>query len=371
MTPTFYDLLSEACAHYVRGFMSCFFLILCFRLRRERHADSTHRWLYYATLAVTLAAFKDMVFVVPVVKDMEMVNAAVQIVDLATISVVTTFFLEAVFPGRNYTWVILCVFMLQLLLLPLSAVIGIDTARRVGYIAAQVLNVGVSLGVAAGVIMRRRYIKQHLSYSQGVDVTWVLICCLIFFVEQLLYSFAFYDTTWTGEAVYDVVLMLMWTFMYKSSRHLAPLRAFARAEAAPLAANEAAPGPAAAADGGEPDMLAARYELIEKGLARCMMQEKLYLRTNLSIFEVAQAVGTNKTYLSDYLNNRINTSFYDYINELRVEYACRLIERMDRDNRLTMGEVAQACGFGSDSTFHRQFVRTMDVTPKKYYRQTH
>ena len=102
-------------------------------------------------------------------------------------------------------------------------------------------------------------------------------------------------------------------------------------------------------------------------LEQKMSQDKLYLNPKLTITDVATAIGTNKTYLSNYLNNTLNTSFFDYINTFRINEACRIIEMMPERGRISMSVVAQKSGFNSLSSFHRYFENLKGISPKSYY----
>ena len=114
------------------------------------------------------------------------------------------------------------------------------------------------------------------------------------------------------------------------------------------------------------DVVSLNYILAVR-LEQKMSQDKLYLNPKLTTTDVATAIGTNKTYLSDYLNNTLNTSFFDYINTFRINEACRIIEMMPERGRESMSVVAQKSGFNSLSSFHRYFVKLKGISPKSYY----
>lgn len=104
-------------------------------------------------------------------------------------------------------------------------------------------------------------------------------------------------------------------------------------------------------------------------LEEVMRKDHLYLNPKITLFDVALAIGTNKTYLSDYFNSHLSTTFYDFLNTFRVEDACALIKAMWHDGRRTMAEVAAESGFNSLSTFNRYFKQITGMSPKQYYRQ--
>jgi len=103
--------------------------------------------------------------------------------------------------------------------------------------------------------------------------------------------------------------------------------------------------------------------LFEKKLEKCMTEGRLYLNPKLTISDVAAAIGSNRTYLSDYLNKKLGVTFYEYVNRYRVMEACDIL--VDENNHL-LKEVAEQSGFNSLSTFHRSFLKVMKITPLQY-----
>lgn len=98
-----------------------------------------------------------------------------------------------------------------------------------------------------------------------------------------------------------------------------------------------------------------------------MCEERVWLNPHLSLSDLATLAGTNRTYLSNYLNQTLNTTFYDYINHYRLEAALKQLE--DANASATVAEIAEACGFNSLSTFRRVFMRAKGCTFAEYRQQ--
>ena len=94
-----------------------------------------------------------------------------------------------------------------------------------------------------------------------------------------------------------------------------------------------------------------------------MTEDRLYLNPKLTISDVAAAIGSNRTYLSDYLNQNLGVTFFEYVNRYRVQQACEIL--VGAKNKLLV-EVAEKSGFNSLSTFHRSFMKVMKMTPLQY-----
>lgn len=84
----------------------------------------------------------------------------------------------------------------------------------------------------------------------------------------------------------------------------------------------------------------------------------------LTLEILAKELYLNKYYISHIFKERMNTSFKDFINQLRVEYACELLEK---DASIT--DIAYACGFSCVRTFNRAFLKYMNMTPREYVKK--
>ena len=89
--------------------------------------------------------------------------------------------------------------------------------------------------------------------------------------------------------------------------------------------------------------------------------EALYLDPKLSLAQLAKRLGTNRTYISQYFNNVKNTTFYDYVNSLRINK--KSIPMMREHPEYAFDYVARQSGFNSLSTFHRAFRKYTGTTP--------
>ena len=88
-----------------------------------------------------------------------------------------------------------------------------------------------------------------------------------------------------------------------------------------------------------------------------------YTRPGLTIGELAGTLGTNRTYLADYIKSVYHVTFREWIAALRIEYAKRLLsEHPD----MTVGAIAEASGFLSLSYFTRIFSEKEGASPAKW-----
>lgn len=96
-----------------------------------------------------------------------------------------------------------------------------------------------------------------------------------------------------------------------------------------------------------------------------LAEDGYFVRTpGLTLTELASELGTNRTTLSSYINNELHTTFYDYVNGVRVQHASRLMS--DAAHRYSTEQVAGLSGFNSLSTFRRAFIKKYGVSPSQY-----
>ena len=95
-----------------------------------------------------------------------------------------------------------------------------------------------------------------------------------------------------------------------------------------------------------------------------MESERLYLNKNLTLNDLAKAMGTNRTYVSNYLGTVLGQTFYDYVNQLRIEKMS--IPMMQEHPEFKLEYVASESGFSSISTFRRAFVKLTGQTPSQF-----
>jgi len=104
---------------------------------------------------------------------------------------------------------------------------------------------------------------------------------------------------------------------------------------------------------------------IRKKLERLLSVEKIYLNDDLNIWQMASMVGTNRTYLSDFINKNYGQNFSRYINHYRVEEAKQMLCNPVWDN-YSLESIGEKCGFGSYNNFIRVFREFEKVTPGRY-----
>lgn len=104
---------------------------------------------------------------------------------------------------------------------------------------------------------------------------------------------------------------------------------------------------------------------IEKNLKQWLSVNG-FTSPGLTLEDLAESLGTNRTYLSTFINSTFGMSFREWIAGLRIEYAKK---RLSADPKLTVAEVSEATGFLSQSYFIRLFTEKEGLSPSKWKKQ--
>ncbi|AVM53471.1 helix-turn-helix protein [Bacteroides zoogleoformans] len=109
------------------------------------------------------------------------------------------------------------------------------------------------------------------------------------------------------------------------------------------------------------------YLLLGETIGRIIESQQLFRQKGLLITDVAKLAGSNRTYISTYLNQELNTSFSDFINNYRVEYAKSLLA--SKDPVYSIPEIFEMSGFTNEVSFYRIFKKHTGLTPKQWVKQ--
>lgn len=87
----------------------------------------------------------------------------------------------------------------------------------------------------------------------------------------------------------------------------------------------------------------------------------LFCNPELSLQDLSIVVGTNRTYLSKWFADN-DTTFYNYINKLRIDYAAQLLLTTDE----SIKTIQANAGFASKTTFRKDFLDYYGCSPSQY-----
>lgn len=111
-------------------------------------------------------------------------------------------------------------------------------------------------------------------------------------------------------------------------------------------------------------------KLIREALA-LWIEQKQFCQADLNIIDLSRQLGTNRTYLSRYINRTYQISFRAWIASMRVVEAKRILNESDVLEEHALEELAERLGFLSAQSFNRSFLQQEGITPLAYWKQTH
>lgn len=103
-------------------------------------------------------------------------------------------------------------------------------------------------------------------------------------------------------------------------------------------------------------------------LEQYMASSKPHLNNELRLSDLAKALDIPVHHLSQLLNQYLNTSFFDFINQQRIDEAKRL---MHESPKATLLQIAYDAGFNNKTSFVNSFKKFEGTTPSGYLKRAH
>lgn len=100
-------------------------------------------------------------------------------------------------------------------------------------------------------------------------------------------------------------------------------------------------------------------------LSELMEEKRLYADCNLTRERLAETLNTNRTYLSQVINEKAGLGYSQFINNYRIKEAIRILS--DKEcNDYPLKALSTDLGFSSMTTFYKLFQATVGMTPSTY-----
>lgn len=85
-------------------------------------------------------------------------------------------------------------------------------------------------------------------------------------------------------------------------------------------------------------------------------------KEKITLEEVAEMANLSVSAFSRYFKTRVNKSFTDFLSDVRISHACKLLHEED----INISEISFECGFFTLSNFNKQFKERTGKTPLAY-----
>lgn len=362
---------------FVSGFTQCV-LLACAAYVYRHHRNYQFRKLFAAVLVMHSVGFFNN-FVVSACRDIpfsDFLNTLLIFYDYLIVGAYMMFAVSLVFPDKYSLRQLLVMEVPFLAAMFLFAV----TESPLIYPIIQAFTLVASLALMVFLLVSIRkhtaMLRDNVGNMESFDLRWSAVLCILLFVVQLLWAF-------------ESVSQLMWFSAQEVNRNLLfdSLYCFVtqgfvlfvthrivQQEVFTVASEEqeALLDIPAKNDTVEPNPMSSSacttyYEtFVGKDVDKFVRENKCYLDKSLTVQKLATLLGTNRQYLSSYINKEKQKTFYDYINDFRLEEAKALLDEKTIGRQYSLDEVAGLSGFNSYSTFLRSFAKKYGLTPSKY-----
>lgn len=113
-----------------------------------------------------------------------------------------------------------------------------------------------------------------------------------------------------------------------------------------------------------------RARLILDDLGTLLKEEKPYLKSHLTLAELASMLNVPTFHLSRVFNEYLKQNFFDFLNKLRVAEACRMLND-SRFDSVSIDDIRMKAGFNSSQIFEESFERFMKMSPGEFRKKVH
>lgn len=343
-------MLNERLFYFIHGLVTMYFLMGGLHRVLRKEASRLERICGYVLLYWFVLEVKDLAFYTVDEFRENYISNLLILIDITAVPVGSYFIIELLRPGWFTLRRALLLASPFLSTLTLYAITGAGWIVDATFILALCYAI-CFIGYFPHAIRRyNRMLNDNYSNTERIHIRWLKWALVLLLLCLAVWISSCYFTSWITDSIYQMTLMVQWVIiLYYADRQQA-------VEFAP--AQELAP---------KHSSKNALSTTLQAKLEQAMLIDKLWLNPHLTLSDLAMQVGTNRTYLSNYLNDTLHTTFYDYINSFRMEAA--MTELHNPQSTLTMVELAEQCGFNSLSTFRRVFMRATGCSFNEYRRQ--
>ena len=225
--------------------------------------------------------------------------------------------------------------------------------------------------IVTRLIIYRQTLKNIFASNEKRELTWLSLVLVILCTSWLFSLMSLISTLVSDNPLFDyhfgsiISLVLVWSLAYWGLRQKPGFEGDYTDEmpAEPIEAINNEAGNNAVSKKYERSALQQEQaERIANKIVESMNADKHYLDSNLTLPKLANNIGISANYISQTLNETMNTNFFDYVNARRIEYAKPKILA----NEESVLNIALESGFNARSSFYKAFKKQTGTTPTKY-----
>ena len=322
-----------------------YFMMTWFFMRKNRELLS--RLVAALMFVVGLQCIKDLFFIASESTSEKYIWMVMTSLDMIVVPLYAFILIELCRPGTLKVRTMVAQEM-PFVLLPL---LFLFTGNIVFYYAdvvwAAIYGLVYAIWTARAIPRYHRRLKHRFSYEENINLNWLRIILVSFFVILLLWILDCLVIDFDIEAVYLMGSLVIWMFIcYFIYRHESVIDE--------LTEQAVAPDLKEISDDDD--------DKLRKRIRHLFDTEHIYLNPQLKLSDVASLTNSNRTYISRFFNNSQGKTFFEFVNEYRVDHAKALL----RTTSERIEVIAEQSGFNSRQSFHRVFGKIAGCTPEQY-----
>lgn len=292
-------------------------------------------------------------------------NMLLLLFDYVIVGGYMAFSVSLIFPNRYKNW------QLFLLVIPYIAamILFAFTKHPSIYPIIQIYTVVVSLAlmIYLGYSIRRhtQTIRENTANLEYFDLRWSAYLLLIYFAVQIVWAFeSISQKNWFASSfskynlLFDTIYCFIMIFVV-----IFTMRKIIQQKVLTITEEEDKFSPE---NEMATDPIKGYKSLIYNDIDKTIVEKQYYKDPSLTLQKLAKQLGTNRQYLSNFINQEKHQTFYDYINEFRLEEVKAMIDAKGPDNKHSLEDIAVLSGFNSYATFLRSFKKKYGKTPSQY-----
>lgn len=308
----------------------------------------------------------------------EYINTLLILYDYMTVGGYMMFAVSFVFPNRYN--------IRQLLLLEIPFIIATlfftFSGNPIVYSVVQIYTLAASSVLLVCLLISiKKYTKMlenNVGNMEYFDLRWGFILIVTLFVVQLVWAFeSFSQQTWFSVSSANRNLLFDTCYCYLSLIFVVFFTVkIIRQQVFILTPEENNPEENSAIEKENPteenlltdtSYTSTYHEiLLNMNIENIISEKQYYMESDLTLQKLARYLGTNRQYLSNYINQEKHKTFYEYINDFRLEEAKKLLEGDNSDHSYSIEEIGSLSGFNSYATFLRSFKKKYGQSPTDY-----
>lgn len=364
---------AERLSYILQGASLMFFLFSSISLFQSEQRSRLKTALAFIVAFFAFGEVKDLIRVIPAVTQSTYALRLLYTIDMWTIGVCAAYLIELVSPRwftlRRALWLS----ALFVIFTVAYAITGSEVIFYADLVYVGIYSVVVLAFLARLLVRYNRFIRNNYSNLERINLDWLYSVVVVFVICIVVWTIYLFNHNYYMKSVYYIISLIAWIMLIARSKKQIEVTfdtattrkchfATTQGKCSQLV-EESVPIEESAVEEEIDSNTSQLTEQMKAQLNELMTVREIYLDSRLTLSDLAAELGTNRTYLSNYLNRELNVSFYDYVNSFRVKRACRMI---DSDPDVSVHDIVESCGFNSVSTFRRSFTREIGRTYGEY-----